>query len=110
MAVPYAAGKRALGICDRSGMTFPLSELKEQIIAGRKSGLLVCEAFLDQDHPQLQLGRYPVNDPQALRNPRPDTGLVAGRGLFSWNPVGWPGLSAGVIAQGFVGSVTVTTT
>ena len=109
MGTPYAAGKRALGICDRSGMTFLLTELKEQIIDGRKSGLLVCEAYLDKDHPQLQLGRYPFNDPQALRDPRPDSGLTASRGLFSWNPVGWPGLSSGVIAQGVLGSVTVTT-
>lgn len=24
------------------------------------------------DHPQLQLGMYPVDDPQAVREPRPD--------------------------------------
>jgi hypothetical protein len=28
---------------------------------------------LDPDHPQLQLGMYPVEDPQAVREPRPDT-------------------------------------
>jgi len=33
---------------------------------------MVCPTCWDPDHPQLQLGMYPVEDPQALRNPRPD--------------------------------------
>jgi hypothetical protein len=33
---------------------------------------MVCKACWDPDQPQLQLGMYPVDDPQALRNPRPD--------------------------------------
>jgi hypothetical protein len=35
--------------------------------------ILVCPTCWEPDQPQLQLGMYPVNDPQALRNPRPDT-------------------------------------
>lgn len=35
--------------------------------------MLVCSSCYDPDHPQLQLGMYPVEDPQAVRNPRPDT-------------------------------------
>ena len=31
-----------------------------------------CPACWDPDHPQLQLGMYPVSDPQGVRNPRPD--------------------------------------
>ena len=44
-----------------------------------KTGLLVCQECWDADHPQNHLGREPVNDPQALRNPRPDSGLTASR-------------------------------
>ena len=55
----------------------------------------------DPDQPQLQLGMYPVDDPQGLRNPRPDRSYVASgldsQGYLSggsrdiqwgWNPVG----------------------
>jgi len=44
-----------------------------------KTGLLVCQECWDPDHPQNHLGREPVNDPQALRNPRPDTSLMTSR-------------------------------
>ena len=36
----------------------------------------MCPECWDPDHPQLQLGMYPVDDPQALRNPRPDRSYV----------------------------------
>ena len=42
------------------------------------TGLLVCSECWDPDQPQNQLGRFPVSDPQALRNPRP-TGESGGR-------------------------------
>jgi hypothetical protein len=38
----------------------------------RNTNLLVCSSCLDPDQPQLQVGRVPVNDPQALQYPRPD--------------------------------------
>ena len=31
-----------------------------------------CPTCWDPDHPQLQLGMYPVDDPQGVRQPRPD--------------------------------------
>jgi hypothetical protein len=43
------------------------------------------------DHPQNWVGiigaQKVANDPQALRNPRPDTNLNDSRGLFAFNPV-----------------------
>ncbi len=33
------------------------------------------------------MGRVKINDPQSLRNPRPDTSLAESRGLFGFNPV-----------------------
>lgn len=73
MSNRFASGYKALGICDRCGLSFKLRKLSNQVINQKPSGLLVCSECLDIDHPQLQLGKYPVNDPQALRNPRPDT-------------------------------------
>jgi hypothetical protein len=32
----------------------------------------VCQNCWEPDKPQLSLGLYPVNDPQAVREPRPD--------------------------------------
>ena len=46
-----------------------------------------------------------VDDPKALRNPRPDRGLDESRVLGSFNPVGQVGLGA----TGHVGVVTVIT-
>ena len=37
----------------------------------------VCPECWEPDQPQLQLGMYPVNDPQAVREPRPDTSYYA---------------------------------
>ena len=34
--------------------------------------MLVCNECWSPDQPQLQLGMYPVYDPQAVREPRPD--------------------------------------
>lgn len=72
MTTAFATGKLAWGLCDRCGQQYLLRELKDQVIDQRKSGLLVCHVCLDIDHPQLQLGKTPIFDPQALRNPRPD--------------------------------------
>lgn len=97
----YASGKNAIAMCDRCGQRFRLTELKTEIIKTKRYNLLVCHQCWDPDQPQLQLGMYPVDDPQALRNPRPDsTYVVAGTGSdgyltggsrifqWGWNPVG----------------------
>lgn len=68
----YAAGKHAISECDRCGQRFKLNILKTEIIKTKNYNLLVCPACWDPDQPQLQLGMYPVDDPQALREPRPD--------------------------------------
>ena len=106
MSYPFASGKWAIAICDRCGQQFKLKTLKTEIIKTKQYNLLVCNECWDPDHPQLQLGMYPVNDPQALRNPRRDTtyytsGVSADGSLsggsrviqWGWNPVG--------MAQGF---------
>jgi hypothetical protein len=125
----YAAGKKAIADCDRCGQRFKLSVLKTEIIKTKKYDLLVCPECWDPDHPQLQLGMWPVDDPQALRNPRPDrsyvvSGLLAdgesggGSRIFQWgwNPVGGSRANdAGLTPNNLVlavelGTVTVATT
>lgn len=90
MAVKYAKGRLAFGFCDLCSQRYDLHELKVQIVAGRATNLKVCPYCLDKDHPQYFVGRVPVNDPQALLNPRPDTAQVESRELWGWNPVGNP--------------------
>ena len=72
----FASGKIAIAICDRCGFQFRLRNLKEEIIKTKRYNILVCQECWDPDQPQLQLGMYPVDDPQALRNPRRDTTYV----------------------------------
>jgi len=72
----FASGKNAISICDRCGFQFKLTELRKEIIKTKNYNLLVCKTCWDPDQPQLQLGMYPVDDPQGLRDPRPDTSYV----------------------------------
>ena len=72
MSNQFASGKWAISQCDRCGFRFKLKVLKTEIIKTKKYNLMVCPTCRDPDQPQLQLGMYPVEDPQALRNPRPD--------------------------------------
>ena len=101
MTTPFASGKYAIAECDRCGQRYKLKQLKIEVIKTKLYQLKVCEACWDPDQPQLQLGMYPVNDPQALYQPRPDTtyvtaGLNAAGNLtggsrdiqWGWLPVG----------------------
>lgn len=125
----YASNKIAIAICDRCGFRFRLRELRTLIVKTKQINLLVCKECWEPDQPQLQLGMYPVDDPQALRNPRPDntyvqSGVLAdgsiGEGSrdiqWGWNPVGGSrGFDAALtpnnlVARGYVGTVNVVTT
>lgn len=129
MANRFASGKRAIAECDRCGQRYKLKQLKALVVKTKRINILVCRECWDPDHPQLQLGMYPVEDPQALRNPRPDrsydvSGILADgfNGLGSrdiswgWNPVGGGnyvvdgGTSNTLIGVGYVGTVTVSVT
>lgn len=68
----FASGKNAIAECDRCGQRYKLKELKKQVLKTKTYNLLVCPTCWDPDQPQLQLGMYPVDDPQGLRDPRPD--------------------------------------
>lgn len=69
----FASGKWAISQCDRCGFRYKLKQLRRLVIKTKNVNILVCPTCWEPDQPQLQLGMYPVDDPQALRNPRPDT-------------------------------------
>lgn len=72
----FASGKYSIAQCDRCDARFKLKELRREVVKTKNYELLVCPQCWDPDHPQLQLGMYPVDDPQGVRNPRPDRSYV----------------------------------
>jgi len=75
----FASGKYAIAQCDRCNFRYKLKQLKKLTIKTQQKNILVCPECWEPDQPQLSLGLYPVDDPQAVRNPRPDTTyLVSG--------------------------------
>jgi hypothetical protein len=124
----FASGKWAIAECDRCAQRYKLKKLKQLVIKTKNVNILVCPSCWEPDQPQLQLGMYPVDDPQALRNPRPDTSYTQsglningnpsdGSRVISWgwnpvglnDPLGLSGLVNTLIGKGAVGSVTVQT-
>jgi hypothetical protein len=77
MAGPkYAAGKYSIAECDRCGQRYKLTQLRKLTIKTKMVSIKVCPECWEPDQPQLQLGMYPVYDPQAVRDPRPDVSYV----------------------------------
>jgi hypothetical protein len=72
MSYKYASGQKALAICDICGFQYKLRQLKELIRKGNKTNLKACPECWNPDQPQNKLGEFPVDDPQAIRDPRPD--------------------------------------
>ena len=102
----YAKAKYAFGFCDKTGFRYPLKDLVPEYNNGVKTGFLVGKDVVDPDQPQNFLGRLKINDPQSLRDPRPDRALLESRALYGFNPVG----SQGTLMTASVGRVSVTTT
>jgi hypothetical protein len=73
----FASGKYAIAECDRCAQRFMLKQLKKEVIKTKLFSIKVCPSCWDPDQPQLSLGLYPVNDPQAVREPRPDVSYQA---------------------------------
>jgi len=125
----FSSGKNSIAECDRCGFRFKLTALRKEVIKTKTYNLLVCSSCWDPDQPQLQLGMYPVDDPQGVRDPRPDTSyqvsglgadgyLGGGSRIFQWGwaPVGGASFfDAGMTPNNLVlgvqiGTVTVATT
>jgi len=127
MPTNFSSGKHSIAECDRCGQRYKLGQLRKLTIKTKMVSIKVCPECWEQDQPQLQLGMYPVNDPQAVREPRPDISYYAsgvddegfpggGSRVFEW---GWypVGGSSGfdrvltpnaLVAVGTVNSVTIT--
>ncbi len=110
----YARAKYAYGFCDLTGFRYPKKDLVPPFVNQRPTGLLVGRDVVDPDQPQLQLGRVRTDDPQALRNPRPDRAQAESRQLFAFNPVGGGitelgSQTVGLDIEAQVGRVTVVT-
>ena len=101
MGSKYASGKHSISECDRCGFRYKLTELRKLTIKTKQVSIKVCKNCWEPDQPQLSLGLYPVNDPQAVREPRPDisyrqSGVLedgyigGGSRVFQWGwaPVG----------------------
>jgi hypothetical protein len=76
MPSKYAAGKKSIAECDRCGFRYLLKELKTLTIKTKNVKIKVCKTCFEPDQPQLSLGLYPINDPQAVREPRPDVSYI----------------------------------
>ena len=101
MTTMFTSGKFAIAECDRCGFRYKLNTLKKLVIKGKINSIKVCSECWEEDQPQLHLGETPVNDPQAVREPRRDNsyyqsgydvnGFPSGGSRqiqWGWSPVG----------------------
>lgn len=127
MSNRFANGRKAFGFCDLCGFRFDLKRLKNLVVKTKETQIKACPQCWTPDQPQLQLGMYPISDPQAIRNPRPDTNTWYQSGVnalgnvsegmliiqWGWNPVGGasyfdaPLTPNTLVGVGEVGSVTI---
>lgn len=127
MSNRFANGRKSYGFCDLCGFRFDLKRLKNLVVKTKETQIKACPQCWTPDQPQLQLGLYPVSDPQAIRNPRPDTNTWYQSGVnalgnvsegmlviqWGWNPVGGasyfdaPLTPNTLVGVGAVGTVTV---
>jgi hypothetical protein len=110
MPSQWASGKHSIAQCDRCNFRYKLKELKTQTVKTKPFKIKVCPTCWDPDQPQLQLGMYPVNDPQAVREPRSDnsylqsgnTGLqTVNTGGTEEDEFGYPAMGSRVIQWGW---------
>jgi hypothetical protein len=134
----FSSGKFSIAQCDICGFRFKLKQLRYEVVKTKLYQLKVCNECWSPDHPQLLLGMYPVDDPQAVREPRPDTTYITSglNGLqnapnggdsgypaggsrdiqWGWSPVGGSRQFDSVLTPNYlvaiaqVGSVTVSPT
>ena len=119
MPSQFASGKYAIAECDRCGFRYKLTELKNLVIKTKSTAIKVCPTCWEPDQPQLLLGMWAnqATDPQAVREPRPDTSYYASTGdggsrvvQWGWNPVGGEDGTLtpnNLVAQGRIGTVMI---
>ncbi len=127
MSNRFANGRKALAFCDVCGFRFDLKRLKNLVVKTKETQIKACPQCWTPDQPQLQLGMFPISDPQAIRNPRPDTNTWYQSGVnaignvsegmlvtqWGWNPIGGardftdPLTPNALVGVGQVGQVTI---
>ena len=119
MSNKYTTNKNAIADCDVCGFQFKLKQLKSLFVRETKTNILACPECWNPDQPQNLQGMYPVDDPQAVRNPRPDqsfndNNITGSRDIqWGWNPVGSgnllaiPDIPDNLKGAGGLGTVTV---
>tara|TARA_B110000908_G_C10203433_1_gene426474 strand:- start:261 stop:614 length:354 start_codon:yes stop_codon:yes gene_type:complete len=114
MSSKFTSGKHAIGNCDVCGFQYKLNDLRDLFIRTKDSYVKACNECWNPDQPQNMQGMYPVNDPQAVRNPRPDINLKEQRDIqWGWEPVGLnnplqlAGLPDNLEAESQVGDVII---
>ena len=94
MSNKFTTNKNAIADCDVCGFQFKLKTLKNLFVRTTQTNILACNECWNPDQPQNLQGMYPVSDPQAVRNPRPDQSFnknnITGSRDIQWgyNPVG----------------------
>jgi hypothetical protein len=88
MSGAFASKKNAISECGVCGFQYKLTTLKPLTIKGRPTEILACKVCWVKENPQIFTGTFPVYDPQAIEDPRPDTTY--------WQS-GWTGLQVDTI-------------
>lgn len=100
MGNKFASDSKAIAECDVCGFRYKLRVLRYLVVKTKTTNIKACPTCWTPDQPQLQLGMYPIDDPQAIRNPRPDfTGYPQSRSQVIQ--------AVGVTTTSFVGQVTI---
>jgi hypothetical protein len=121
MSNRFASSQKVNALCDVCGFKYKLRELRNLFVKGQDTNIKACPECWNADQPQLRLGEFPVDDPQAVRDPRPDqslgeSGEYSSRGIqWGWNPIGggddlYDLTPNNLIGTGQVGSVIVSVT
>jgi len=113
VTIKYSSGKYTQAACDRCAEWFKLSKLRKIVLKDNVTNIKVCPRCWEPSHPQLRLGQYPVVDPQAVREPRPDspeTDVHSSPSILWGNPaITAMGLPAGYLIQENGGSLLLDT-
>ena len=100
MGNKFASDSKAIAECDICGFRYKLRTLRYLIVKTKTTNIKACNECWSPYQPQLQIGMWPVDDPQAIRNPRPDfTGYPQSRSQVIQ--------AVGVTTTSFVGQVTI---
>lgn len=90
MATRFASYKRAFGFCDICGQRAQLNIMRKVYVMGKLINSKRCKECWDPDAPQNWTGiigsQKVSNDPQALREARPDTNRNESCANFAYNP------------------------